>query len=160
MEKPLSRLDRIAVFCINALSLLLPLCLLIFLLLVARPKTEEVHELLYTVTLPAVRAEYTDGMATGGERVLDAVTKRPIGQLQSLTVTQALTEHYSQQTQEMRLLALPGHRTVRLTVRARGHAVAGGYSIGGYTLYRGAPLSLRLPRFVGTGTCTDLQVLS
>ena len=80
MKQRFSRTDRLAIFFIDALCILIPLALLACLLLAAKPrqlhKNEE--ELLYTVTLSAVREEYIHGIQTGTP-VLDAVSKRPIG---------------------------------------------------------------------------------
>lgn len=161
MDKQLSPIDRIAVFCINALCLLLPLALFFGLFLLIGPaglRRNEDTPLLYTVTLPAVRQEHIGGICLPAT-VTDAVSKRQIGELVGCEVAPAMTQSYSNRAGHMRLVEYPGHKTVTLTIRASGRAGAGGYSLGGYTLYRGAQVSLRLPNFVGTGVCTVLKPL-
>jgi hypothetical protein len=158
MKQRFSRTDRLAIFFIDALCILIPLALLACLLLAAKPrqlhKNEE--ELLYTVTLSAVREEYIHGIQTGTP-VLDAVSKRPIGELIGCEITPATTQSFSKRAGCMRRVAYPGFRTVTMTIRTRGAATPGGYSLGGFTLYRGERISLRLPNFVGTGVCTALE---
>lgn len=158
MKKSLSRTDRLAVFFIDALCMLLPLTLLVCLLFAARPKGWEKHEtaLVYTVTLSAVREEYVHGICPNAP-VLDAVSKRPIGELIAYEITPATTQSYSKKANCMRLVDYPGYKTVTMTIRAEGKAQPGGYSLGGFSLYRGERISLRLPNFVGTGICTALE---
>ena len=158
MNQASSRVDRIAVRLINALSILIPISLLICFLLAARPRSLAAHDipLCYTITMPAVREEYLAGLAEDVP-VMDAVSKRPIGHLISYTIEPAMTQSYSERAGRMRLVEYPGHATVRLTICAEGRAVAGGYSLAGFTLFRGKQISLRLPNFVGTGTCTVLE---
>lgn len=161
MDKRISPIDRILVFCINVLCLLLPLALLVCLLLLTGPKGLRQNNdtpLLYTVTLPAVRQEHIGGICLPAP-VTDAVSKRPIGELVGCEITPAMTQSYSSRAGRMRLVEYPGYKTVTLTIRASGRAGAGGYSLAGYTLYRGAQVSLRLPNFVGTGVCTALQAV-
>lgn len=158
MEGSRSRIDRAAVFLINTLSILVPLALLFCFLFAARPRSLAASDtaILYTVTLPAVREEYLGGLQKDVP-VLDAVSKRPIGRLVSYTVTPALTQSYSKRAGTMRLVEYPGHATVALTIQADGRATPGGYSLSGFTLFQGERVSLRLPNFVGTGTCTALN---
>jgi hypothetical protein len=159
MKKSLSRTDRIAVRIMDATCILLALLLLACLLYAAWPRRNDRHSstLLYTVTLPAVREEYVGGI-TPSSPVLDAVSKRPIGELIDYRIAPAYTQSYSSRQKSMRLVAYPGYKTVTMTIRARGTAKRGGYSLSGFSLYRGAHMNLRLPNFVGTGICTDLQV--
>ena len=158
MKQTLSRTDRLVVFFMDTLCILIPLSLLICLLLAAKPRQLDPGktELLYTVTLSAVREEYLHGIQIGAP-VLDAVSKRPIGELIDCEITQATTQSYSKRAGCMRRVAYPGFQTVTMTIRARGAAMPGGYSLGGFTLYRGERISLRLPDFVGTGVCTALD---
>ena len=156
-----NRIDRIAVFCINTLCILIPLSLLVAFLASMRLSSPTAQDttLIYTVTLPTVREEYTGGLRKDVP-VLDAVSKRQIGRVLSYTVTPAVTQSYSRRAGRMRLVNYPGHKTVTLTIRADGKAISGGYSLSGFTLFRGLHLSLRLPNFVGTGICTELHAIS
>ncbi|MBQ8351668.1 MAG: DUF4330 family protein [Clostridia bacterium] len=159
MKKTLSRTDRLAVFCIDIVCVLLPLALLVCFFFAARPRLGRQNNtpLLYTVTLSAVRDEYVHGISLQAP-VLDAVSKRPIGELVSCEIRPAVTQSYSKRAGCMKPVAYPGYQTVTMTIRAEGVSVSGGYSLGGFTLYRGERISLRLPNFVGTGVCTSLQV--
>lgn len=159
MNKSLSRADRIAIRLIDVACILVSLLLLACLFYAGRPKRADSQDslLLYTVTLPAVREEYVHGISHGSP-VLDAVSKRQIGELVDYRITPAYTQSYSSRTNSMRLVAYPGYKTVTMTIRTRGTAQKGGYSLSGFLLYRGERISLRLPTLVGTGICTDLQV--
>ena len=158
MKASLSRTDRTAVLWINILCVLLPLALLLGFLYAARPRSTAGSDtdLLYTVTLSPVRREHVGGIAANTP-VLDAVSKREIGLLVDYTITQAMTQSYSRRAGRLRMVEYPGYVTVQLTVRARGKAQPGGYSLAGFSLCRGTRVSLRLPNFVGTGVCTALH---
>ena len=156
-----TRIDRIAVFFIDALCILIPLSLLVAFLASMRLSSPAAQDttLIYTVTLPTVREEYTGGLREDVP-VLDAVSKRQIGRVISYTVTPAVTQSYSRRDGVMRLVEYPGHKAVTLTIRADGKSMPGGYLLSGFTLFRGLHLSLRLPNFVGTGVCTELHAIS
>ena len=158
MEPTQTRTDRAVILLINLLSILLPLALLLGFLWAAQPRALQRNDtaLLYTVTLPAVREEYRAGLQADVP-VLDAVSKRPIGHLLTYTVEPATTQGYHQRAGRMRLVEYPGHKRVTMTIRAQGKRMAGGYSLAGFTLYQGEGISLRLPNFVGSGSCTGLQ---
>ena len=154
MEKNPSRTDRVAVACINTLMILIGALLFCGLIYAAKPRNLWKNDttLTYTVKLTAIRAEYTGDIHIG-DRVLDAVGKREIGEVVDFSITPAMTETYSRKENRMRMVEYPGRVDVVLTVRCAAREAANGYSIAGFTLTGGKRVSLRLPNFVGTGVC-------
>lgn len=158
MDNKPSRVDRIAVACINTTIILIGALLFCGLIYAAKPRNLWKNDtaLTYTIKLTAVRAEYTGDIHTG-DRVLDAVGKREIGEVVDFTITPAMTETYSRNEKRMRMVEYPGRVDVVLTVRCAARETAGSYSISGFTLTGGKKIPLRLPNFVGTGVCMQLQ---
>lgn len=158
MEKKQTRLDRVAVACINTLILLVAALLFCGLLYAAKPRNlwQNDTALTYTVKLTAVRAEYTGDIHVG-DTVLDAIGKREIGRVTAFSITPAMTETYSRRENRMRMVEYPGRVTVTLTIAAEARGAEGGYTIAGFPLHRGRKTPLRLPNFVGTGVCTKWE---
>lgn len=153
--------DRLMPILMDCLILLLVLALLVTFLLFLRPRAGLLPDtdLLYTVRFPLVRAEYTEDIHTGNA-VMDAVGKRQIGEVVSFSVSPAVTETYDRTTGKIRPELYPGYVTLVLRIRAKARHTEEGFSLSGLTLHRGTSLPLRLPNFVGTGTCTDTQILT
>ena len=158
MKKSSSRTDRIAVACINTTIILIGVLLFCGLLYAAKPRNlwKNDTELTYTVKLTAVRAEYTTDIHVG-DRVLDAVGKREIGEVVAFAITPAMTETYSRNENRMRMVEYPGRVDMLLTVRCTAKKAENGYSIAGFPLVGGKTIPLRLPNFVGTGVCIQLE---
>ena len=157
MAQKRSRMDRVAVLCINACCILLPVLLLSAFIYAARPK-EHFHSktpLRYTISCRTVRQEYVTDIHAG-DTVLDAVGKRTIGKVSDFTVTPATTEVYCREENCLRTVVYPDHVTLTLTVEALASREGNGYSISGFYLIGGKQIPLRLPNFVGTGVCTEV----
>ncbi len=158
MEKRTSRADRIAVACINTAIILIGALLFCGFIYAARPRhfSRDNLALTYTIQFSAVRAEYT-GDIHAGDRVLDAVGKREIGEVVGFAISPAMTETYSRNENRLKMVEYPGRVDLLLTVRCTARQTADGYSIGGFSLAGGKKIPLRLPNFVGTGICTMLD---
>ena len=151
------RTDRIAVACINALSLLLLLLLFFALVYAAQPRDHfrSGASLSYTLCCRAVRAEYVTDVHVG-DTVLDAVGKRVIGHVKEYAVTPAVTEVYNRKSGSLCKRELPDRVTLTLTVKTEAVREGDGYTVSGFHLIGGKSIPLRLPNFVGTGVCTQI----
>lgn len=161
MANKQSRVDRIAVTCINAFFLILFSALFCLLLWAAKPRSLSSPDttLSYTLTVRGVRTEYVTDIHEG-DTVLDAVGKRTIGQVSAYSVTPALTETYSRKDNCLRLVDHPARVDLTLTVLAKAKREGAAYMIEGFSLIGGKSIPLRLPNFVGTGVCTAITELS
>lgn len=156
MQKPLSRTERRLLVILNTLLIALPLALLLLLFLALQGRNATDTSLTYTLRFYPIRDEYA-GNVQVGDAVLDAVGKREIGTVTAVESAPALTETYDRTQNALRRVPYPNYTSVTVTVRARARAVSGGYQIGGFLLYRGGKLHVRLPHLVATGICTDIQ---
>ncbi|MBQ8173846.1 MAG: DUF4330 family protein [Clostridia bacterium] len=161
MANKQSRVDRIAVTCINAFFVFLFIALACVLFYAAKPRgiLRPDTTLTYTVTFKTIRTEYTADIHEG-DTVLDAVGKREIGRVVSYTVAPAMTETYSRRENRLRTVQYPEHVTLTLTVHANANREGVGYSISGFSLIGGKKIPLRLPNFVGTGVCTAITEIA
>lgn len=156
MQKPPSRTERRLLVILNTLLIALPLVLLLLLFLALQGRSVTDTSLTYTLRLYPIREEYA-GNVQVGDTVLDAVGKREIGRVTAVESAPALTDTYDRTQGTMRRVPYPDYASVTVTIRTRARAVSGGYQIGGFLLYRGEKLHVRLPHLVATGVCTDIQ---
>ena len=155
MEKELSRAERAMLTILNVLLIVLPLSLLLLFILALAPRKITDTTLSYTLRFYPVREEYAGGV-TPGDRVLDAVGKREIGEVVAVQRTPAMTDSFDRTEGRVKRVAYPGYESVTVTVRARAKEVEGGYHIGPYLLFRGKKMHVRLPHLTASGFCTEI----
>lgn len=158
-RNPISRSERRMLATLDFFLIAVPLALLVLFILALSLRNRPDTTLVYTLRLFPIRAEYATAAAVG-DRLLDAVGKREIGEVIGVSVAPALTDVYDREAKRMTRVPYPGYACLTLTVKARGCAGTGGYHIGPFFLFRGEKLHVRLPHLAAGGYCTDIRTSS
>lgn len=126
----------------------------------ARPRRSllERERLALTFHLPHLREEYVTDVHIG-DRLLDAVGKRVLGDVCALSLSPAMTETYDREGGAVRRVPYPHRVSLVLTVVCLAVRGEDGLTVSGLSLRRGAHIPLRLPNLVGEGILTAITPL-
>lgn len=118
--------------------------------------SSEKVEIEYTVELRQIRDEFRgDSFFTEGDPVTDTVTLYDIGELISVSYSNAIYTGVNDNG-ELVVSDYPNHINITLTIRAEADVSDDEYSLGGYKIAVGKAVSLRIPDFTGEGYCTSI----
>ena len=115
-DKPFSLADAV----VAPLLAVLAVCILLFFVNVSAQQTFAAADdttLIYTVTFRSVEDELGDGIAVG-DKVVDSVKNRIIGEIISVSHLPSVSEIYSSDTGEMVTAEKSGFRDITITVKA------------------------------------------
>ena len=111
--------------------------------------------IFYTVKIPFLRDDIAMHIRKQ-DTVIDPVGKYNVGKITDITYETAKSENYSSEKNEMVISECKGYCDVYITVSTEADFDGKSYRIGGYKLYVGKSMPIRLPDFCGSGTCISV----
>lgn len=125
---------------------------------IINPQNEQTVKLEYTISFSPLREEFRN-LAQIGDTVVDASILENIGEIVNVSYLECRYEGINEQTGQKVYTPYPGMITMVITVRADAVKTASGYEINGHEIIIGNNVTVRVPFFTGTGTCTSISTV-
>lgn len=113
----------------------------------------------YTIEVKQVREEFRD-LPKIGDFATESVTQYDIGNVTGISYSPTVYTGINRETGSLVIGEYPERINITFTLTAKAAYDGNEYSVGGYKIAVGKPISIRVPYFTGEGYCTTLREVS